>query len=136
MVKLFAEAFFEPLQEPDHEEPEHRYDEDRSLCVLGDGSVYVERATVADTQTSTRAAGEQDDRDDEMITEVRGEPDAFNVAADGIYTAVGCEADDWAATRRETETITLVNSEGIDWAPLPQLDTLTRVRAEADAWSS
>lgn len=34
MVELFAEAFLESLQEPDHQEPEHRYDEDRSLCVL------------------------------------------------------------------------------------------------------
>lgn len=136
MVELFAEAFLESLQEPDHQEPEHRYDEDRSLCVLADGRVYVEHAAVGDTQTSTKAVGEHDDRDDDIITEVRGEGDLFSVAADGTHTAIRGEADDWAATRKDTETVTLVDSEGIDWAPLPQLDTLTRIRAEADDWSS
>ncbi len=136
MPKLFAEAFLEALQQPERQEPEHYYDEDRSLYVLADGRVYVEHAVVGDTQTSTKTVGEHDDRDDEMITEVRGETDAFGVAASGTHTAIRGEADDWAATRKGTETITLVESEGVDWTALPQLDTLTRVRAEADDWSS
>jgi hypothetical protein len=136
MAELFAEAFLESLEEPERQEPEHRYDEDLSLCVLADGRAYVEHAAVGDTQTSTKAVGEHDDRDDDIITEVRGETDAFTVADGGTHTAIRGEADDWAATRRDTETITLVQSEGIDWSPLPQLDTVTRIRAEADDWSS
>lgn len=102
MTELFAEAFLEPVQETAAQEPEHRYDEDLSLCVLADGRVYVEHGAVgADTGTKVRG-----------------------------------EADDWAATRRDTETITLVQSEGVDWSPLPQLDTQTRIRSEADDWSS
>lgn len=101
MTELFAEAFLESPQETERQEPEHRYDEDLSLCVLADGRVYVEHA-----------------------------------AGDGTHTAVRGEADDWAATRRDTETITLVQSEGVDWSALPQLDTITHIRAEADDWSA
>lgn len=135
MAKLFAEAFLESLQEPDYNEPEHLYDEDRSLCVLADGRVYVERTSVG-THTLTKVDGERDDRDDHSTAEARHDTDAFSVPSDGTHTAVRGEADDWAATRKDTETITLVNSEGIDWAPVPQFDTITRIRSEADDWSS
>ncbi len=61
MVEFFAEAVLESPQEQERRE-RHRYAEDLSLCVLADGRVYAEHAAVGDTQTSTKVAGEHDDR--------------------------------------------------------------------------
>lgn len=132
MTRLFAEAFAEPLQEPAHDAPEHCYDETLALSVLPDGRFFVEQASAGETQTVTKAAGEQDDRDDDTGI---ANTDTWRMSVDGTQTAVKAEADDWATTRKDSETITLVQAEGDDWAALPRLGTHTRVRNEADDWA-
>jgi hypothetical protein len=136
MGRLFAEAFTEPLREPAEAPPQPRYDETLGMSVLPDGHPFVERVGVGETQTSTKAVGEHDDRDEEVtITEATGEIDAWRVGKEGTHTAVRGEADDWASTRKGSETQTFVDAEGDDWAVLSQLDTQTRVRNEADDWT-
>lgn len=137
MSLLFAEAFAEALQEPASESPEHRYDETLALSVLPDGRFFIDHARLGETQTATKAAGEQDDRDeDTTITEANAEGDTWRAATlDGTHTAVKGEADDWASTRKGAETATFVQAEGDDWAGSPQLDTGTRVRGEVDDWA-
>jgi hypothetical protein len=135
MDQLFAEAFSEPAQDPVGPTVEYRYDEALSLAVLRDGRAYVEHAHAGETQTVTKVTGERDD--DDRPRGVPAETQAGIANADtGTHTAVRGEADDWAATGRETETVTLVRAEGIDWAAAPELDTVTRVRREADDWAS
>lgn len=137
MAALFAEAFAEPLQEAAQPVPEHRYDDDLALSVLTDRRVFVEHASMGETQTVTKADGESDDRDeDTTITEADAESDMWRTLMEGTHTAVKAEADDWAATRKGTETVTFVDAEGDDWTALLQLDTHTRVRNEADDWAA
>jgi hypothetical protein len=135
MSHLFAEAFAEPLQDPTRPPVEHRYDEALGLSVLPDGRVFVEHASVGETQTGTKAMGEQDDQDPTTITEADAEVDTWRVAMDGTHTAVKAEADDWASTRKGTETVTFVQNEADDLTASPHLDTSTRVRGEVDDWA-
>ncbi len=135
MSRLFAEAFAETLQEPVEAPPEHRYDETLGMSVLLDGRPFVEHVSVGETQTSTKAIGESDDRDEDVtITEATGEIDTWRVAKEGTHTAVRGEADDWASTRRGSETQTFADAEGDDWAIFSHLETQTRVRNESDDW--
>jgi hypothetical protein len=116
MPTLFAEAFAEALLHPEQLRPEYRYDEDLGLSVLPDGRVFVEHAGAGETQTVTKATGEQDDRDEETtVTEADGETDTWRTVMEATHTAVDAEADDWAVP--------------------PRLDTNTRVRGEADDWA-
>jgi hypothetical protein len=135
MSHLFAEAFAEPLQDPTRPPVEHRYDEALGLSVLADGRVFVEHASIGETQTGTKAVGEQDDEDPTTISQTDAQVDNWRGAIDGTHTAVKAEADDWASTRGDNETVTLVRGEGDDWASSSQLDTSTRVRGEVDDWA-
>jgi hypothetical protein len=134
MDQLFAEAFLEPAQHPVGPTVEYRYDEALSLAVLRDGRAYVEHSRIGETQTVTKAMGERDDDDRPRGESAGGQAGAAR-GGTGAHTAVRGGADDWAATGKETETVTLVRAEGIDWAAAPELDTVTRVRAEADDWA-
>ncbi len=117
MIELFAEAFTEPLQEPECARAAYCYDEALALNVLPDGRTAVEHASAGQTQTVTKASGEHDDRDeDTTITEAEAETDTWWTAMTGTHTAVKAEADDFAS--------------------LPRLDTITRVSREADDWAS
>jgi hypothetical protein len=138
MPRLVAEAFAEPLQEPAHLTPDDRYDEALALSVLPDGRVFVEHASAPETQTVTKTIGQQDDRHETRPSPrlTPSETDTWRTVMQGTHTAVEAEADDWASTRKGTETITFVDAEGDDWTALPQLDTHTRVRNEADDWAA
>lgn len=136
-MRLFAEAFAESLQEPASDASELRYDEHLSVSVLPDGRVFVEHASTGETNTVTKAVGEQDDRDETTtITEADAETDTWRACMDGTHTAVKAEADDWATTRKGSETVTFVEAEGDDWVAGGDLDTQTRVRSEADDWAA
>src|SRR4051794_10432442 len=128
MSHLFAEAFAERLKEPTRPPVEHRYDEALGLSVLPDGRVFVENSSVGETQTGTKAVGEQDDQDATTITEANAEVDTWRVVMEGRNTAV--KADAWASTRKGTETVTFVENEADDVTASPHLDTSTRVRGE------
>lgn len=134
-MHLFAEAFAEPLQDSPRAPTEHRYDETLGLSVLTDGRVFVEHATVGETQTGTKAVGEQDDQDPTTITHANAEVDTWRVAMHGTHTAVKAEADDWASLGRSSDTVTKVKGEVDDWAASPHLDTSTRIRSEVDDWT-
>jgi hypothetical protein len=87
MRRLFAEAFLVSLLDPEHPEPELRYDEERSLNVLVDGRPFIETGAAGRSDTLTEVRAEQDDYDRpeddrglgalETITKVKSEREDF-----------------------------------------------------------
>ena len=141
--QLFAAAFAVPLLEGFGDEPPTHYDERRQLNVLADGRVAVEMGGARGrTDTLTEVRGEQDDFD-------RPDDEDHGVGLDTL-THVKGEADDFARTLLlGTETRQLPGerddfARGTDWPDgdaarmklVPNLDTKTSVRAEADDFAS
>jgi hypothetical protein len=77
-----------------------RYDEDRDLTVLEDGTPLVEASQLAGTETVTRATGEHADADDQARYGTS--------AGTSTFTAVRAEREDddalaaWGATEVDT----------------------------------
>jgi hypothetical protein len=116
MSTLFAAAFARPVEEKDGKlKPTPIYNEARRLSLLPDGRVCVEASLNGETVTFTKASGEADDsdvEDDRIITEVRGEVDAWTTGSvAGLETKARPETDIW---------------------PLADLGTRTSVRSESD----
>lgn len=133
MSSLFAAAFARPLDEPGLG-PTLRYDTERALSVLPDGRPYVGVALTGETETFTKADGEQDDRDDDekVITLVNNEVDACSGPTDSLGTRAKGETDRWASAP-ELKTVTEVKAESDDFDLVPYaLGTETAVRGESD----
>jgi hypothetical protein len=106
MSRLFAEAFLTPLLPDDTEEPDVRYDEDRALNVLADGSPFIAVGQRGGTVTFTEVRNEADDADPEgdncavtltTVTKVKAERDDFARGASlgtSTETRVRNEPDD------------------------------------------
>lgn len=139
-MPLFAGLFAEATYGEDHAPDGLRYDEVLALTVMPSGQpVVATREVAGETATVTKATGERDDADDDHVTHVDAEVDAWTFGGQTTKTGPKRESDDWAspwaASGKGMETATFVRSEGADWASDPELTTNTRVAGEADDWS-